>query len=61
MEKLSSNTKESFVSMLMGVLAIFLLSSLFENDNSKIISKRGLKILSDKNKLKTTSISTDNI
>lgn len=51
MKKSSTNNTETFATIVMGVLAIFLLKSLFENDNSKIVSKKGLKILSDKDKM----------
>lgn len=46
-----SNKKETFATIIMGVLAIFLLKSLFANDNSKIVSEKGLRILSDKDKM----------
>ena len=36
-----SNIAETWVSILLGVLAIVALKSIFENDNSKIISKQG--------------------
>lgn len=52
MKNTRSENAESFAAILMGVLAIFLVKSLFENDNSKIVSKRGLKVLSDKKKMK---------
>lgn len=42
---------ETWVSILFGVLAIFALKSIFENDNSKIISKQGKKILLDDDKM----------
>ncbi len=51
MKKSSTDSKETFATIIMGVLAIFLLKSLFENDNSKIVSKKGLKILSDRDKM----------
>ncbi len=52
MKKSSGDFKETFATLLMGVLAIFLIKSLFENDNSKIVSKKGFKVLSDNDKMK---------
>lgn len=46
-----SNFVETWVGILLGVLAIVALKSIFENDNSKIISKQGKKILSDEEKM----------
>jgi hypothetical protein len=46
-----SNIAETWVSILLGVLAIVALKSIFENDNSKIISKQGKKILYDEDKM----------
>jgi hypothetical protein len=46
-----SNIAETWVGLLLGVLAIVALKSIFENDNSKIISKQGKKILSDEEKM----------
>lgn len=37
---------------LVGVLAIFAIKSIFEDDNSKIISKKGSKILADEEEMK---------
>lgn len=37
------------LSVFVGVLGFFALKALFENDNSKIISKKGRMILSDEN------------
>ena len=42
---------ETWISILLGVLAIVALKSIFENDNSKIISKQGKKILSDDDRM----------
>jgi len=49
----SQNTEiaETWLGILFGVLAIVALKSIFENDNSKIISKQGTKILSDDDKM----------
>jgi hypothetical protein len=49
--KKAPQNKEAFTTLIMSVFAIFLLKSLFANDNSKIVSKKGLRILSDKHKL----------
>lgn len=46
-----SNIAETWVGILLGVLAVVALKSIFENDNSKIISKQGKKILSDEEKM----------
>jgi hypothetical protein len=46
-----SNIAETWVSIFLGVLAIVALKSIFENDNSKIISKQGKKILYDEDKM----------
>lgn len=35
----------------LGAIAVIALKSIFENDNSKIISKKGKKILSDSDKM----------
>ena len=50
MEK-SKNTDivETWCNILFGVFAILAVKSIFENDNSKIVSKQGKKILSDEN------------
>ena len=52
MEK-SKNTDivETWLNILFGVLAIVTIKSIFENDNSKIVSKHGNKILSDEVKM----------
>lgn len=42
---------DTWLNILFGVLAIVALKSIFENDNSKIISKQGNKILSDEEKM----------
>ena len=46
---------ETWLSILFGVLAIVALKSIFENDNSKIISKQGKKILLDDDKMHDTN------
>jgi hypothetical protein len=51
LKKSKNDTHETWLAILMGVLAIFLVKSIFENDNSKIISKKGSRILSDEDKM----------
>lgn len=51
MSKKSSDKTETFLTILLGVLAIFMIKSIFENDNSRIISKKGRKLLSDDKKM----------
>lgn len=47
----NNDINETWVNILLGVLAIVALKSIFENDNSKIISKEGKKILSDEDRM----------
>lgn len=51
--KNSNNTEinETWLSIFFGVFAFVALKSIFENDNSKIISKQGTKILADDKKM----------
>lgn len=42
---------EMWLGILIAVLAIFALRSIFENDNSKIVSKKGKKYLNDDKKM----------
>lgn len=52
---MSKNTKsdtETWLQIILGVLAIFAIKSLFENDRSKIISNKGSNTLSDEKKMK---------
>lgn len=51
MSKKGNDTTETFLTILLGVLAIFMIKSIFENDNSRIISKKGRKFLSDDKKM----------
>ncbi len=60
-KKLFRNEKESFMSLFMGVMAIFMLNSLFDNDSSKIISKKGLKVLADEEEMKKLNIFTHQV
>lgn len=46
------NDTDTWLAILLGVLAIFMIKSIFENDNSKIVSKKGRKFLSDDDKMK---------
>ena len=43
---------EVWLNIMIGVLAIVAIRSIFTNDNSKIISKKGKSILSDDEKMK---------
>ena len=47
-----NDTSETWLTILLGVLAIFMIKSIFENDNSRIVSKKGSKLLSDDDKMK---------
>lgn len=51
MKNQSKDTSESFIAILVGVFAIFMIKSIFENDNSKIVSKKGRYLLSDDKKM----------
>lgn len=56
MSKKMANKKNSnddtWLHIILAVLAIFAIKSIFENDNGKIISKKGKRFLSDENKMK---------
>ena len=47
MTKKESEKIERWIGILIGAIAIIAIKSIFENDNSKIVSKKGRKILSD--------------
>lgn len=51
MQETKKDKIEAFIAILLGVFAIFAIMSIFENDNSKIVSKKGRKILSDSDKM----------
>ncbi len=57
----SNNTEinETWLSIFFGVFAFVALKSIFENDNSKIISKQGTKILSDDKKMQDINLKID--
>ena len=57
----SNNTEinETWLSIFFGVFAFVVLKSIFENDNSKIISKQGTKILSDDKKMQDINLKID--
>lgn len=42
---------ERWLSIIIGAIAIVAIKSIFEDDNSKIVSKKGRKILSDIDKM----------
>jgi hypothetical protein len=52
MTRKNKDTLETWVRLLVAVLAIVAIKSIFEDDNSKIVSKNGLKYLSDEGKMK---------
>lgn len=51
MENDKKKNFNGWVGILVGVFAILAIKSIFEDDNSKIISKEGRKVLSDKRKM----------
>lgn len=52
MAEKSNSDEDTWIQLIIGVLAIFALKSIFENDRSKIVSKKGSKVLSDETKMK---------
>lgn len=50
-----TNAADTFVQILIAALALSVLKALFESDNSKIISKRGISVLSDEEEMKEVS------
>lgn len=51
MKETKTNSIEDFLTILVGVFAILTLKSIFDNDDSKIISKKGKNYLSDDTKM----------
>lgn len=51
MKKKEKADGETFLQILVGVLAIFAIRSFFEHDNSKILSRKGAQILLDEKKM----------
>lgn len=51
MTKEQNKNIETWVGILLGAIAILTIKSIFENDNSKIVSNKGRKILSDTQKM----------
>jgi len=51
MTKEQNKNIENWISILLGAVAIVAIKSIFENDNSKIVSNKGRKILSDTKKM----------
>ena len=47
MTKKENKNIENWIGILLGAIAIIAVKSIFENDNSKIVSNKGRKILSD--------------
>jgi hypothetical protein len=52
MKKIESQNGNTFINVMLSILAIFAIKSIFEHDNSRIISKKGSKFLSDDLKMK---------
>ena len=52
MEDKKNKQEIGWFEVIIGVLAILSIKSLFEHDNSKIVSKKGAKFLEDKEKMK---------
>lgn len=50
--KIKNKEGETFLQILLGLFAILAIKSLFEHDNSKILSKKGSEMLSDDVKMK---------
>ena len=48
----NENAFQIIIGMIIAILAIFTIKSLFEHDNSKILSKKGSQMLSDDEKMK---------
>lgn len=51
MSKNSNKNIENWIGVFIGTIAILAIKSIFENDNSKIVSHKGRKILSDTKKM----------
>lgn len=51
MSQNSTNLLLSVVAFILGMLGVLVIKTLFEDDNSKIVSKKGHIILSDKDKM----------
>jgi hypothetical protein len=51
MTKEQNKNIENWIGILLGAIAILTIKSIFENDNSKIVSNKGRKILSDTKKM----------
>ena len=52
MDKSADKNSETLFTLLVSAFAFFLLKSIFDNDESKIVTKRGFEILSDSDKMK---------
>lgn len=52
MKNKKNDTFETWASIFLAVLAILAIKSIFEDDNSKIVSKKGRKFLRDEEKMK---------
>lgn len=47
----NSNNNDDWIALIIAGLSFILLKSIFDNDNSKIVSKKGKEILKDKSKM----------
>lgn len=51
-KKQNITNTETLFQMFLGIIAILAVKSLFDNDNSRILSKKGSNMLSDDKKMK---------
>lgn len=56
MTKKENKNIENWIGILLGAIAIIAVKSIFENDNSKIVSNKGRKILSDTKKMNDINV-----
>lgn len=56
MAKKENKNIENWIGILIGAMAILAIKSIFENDNSKIVSNKGRKILSDTKKMNDINV-----
>ena len=47
----NTNNNDTWLGILIGIFAVLAIKSIFEHDNSKIVSKKGSRALSDKKKM----------
>ena len=56
-----SSTQENCIALFFDVLAIFVIKSLFESDDSKIISEKGKSLLLDKKQMNDINAKIDRL